>query len=164
MVDWRANRLVDAPAKRSALEAQNLPEAIRLIRSSEVAVRYAAMLLGRITHASNNHITVITDENGKQSNKVLRDAMPAPPRPKRRLSPQSAKTAPVQTASVVHASSGSVVLPPPLKAPRPLGGPASRKRLAAQFEAESLQRRVDDIGSNLSTRAGKISACPMTWS
>ena len=39
MIGWRANRLVDALAKLSALEAQNLPAAIQLIRSSEAAVK-----------------------------------------------------------------------------------------------------------------------------
>jgi hypothetical protein len=159
MFDWRANRLVDALAKMSALEAQYLPEALRLIRSSEVAVKYAAMLLGRTTHACNNHVMVITDETGKESNKVLRDAMPAPLRPKRRLSPKSAKTAPVQVATLLHASNGSVVLPPPLKAARLAGGHTSRNQLAKQFEAECLQRRVDDIGSSLSNTAAKLSAC-----
>jgi len=58
MLHWRANRLVDALAKLSASQAQHLPEAVRLISSSEAAVRHAAKLLGRTTHAANHHSTV----------------------------------------------------------------------------------------------------------
>ena len=150
MIDWRANRLVDALAKMSALEAQNIPEALKLIKSSEVAVRYAAKLLGRTTHAANHHVTVVTDDDGKQHNKVSRDAMPAPQRPKRRLSPKRAKAVPVQTEACVPATS-RVVLPPPLKTAKP-------KQSARQLEADRLKRRVEEIGSSLSASAGRASA------
>ena len=159
MIDWRANRIVDALAKMSALQAQHLPEALKLIKSSEAAVRYAAKLLGRTTHAANHHVTVVTDENGKECNKILRDAMPAPQRPKRRLSPKGAKAAPVPTATCLPSSSSSrVVLPPPLKTAKLGRKPPKRKQLARQLEAERLNRRVEEIGSSLSTSAGRISA------
>ena len=159
----RANRIVDALAKLSALQAQLLPEALKLIISSEAAVRYAAKLLGRTTHAANHHVTVVTDENGKECNKILRDAMPAPQRPKRRLSPKGAKAAPVPTATCLPSDSSSssssrVVLPPPLKTAKLGRKPPKRKQLAEQVEAERLNRRVEEIGSSLSTSAGRISA------
>lgn len=157
MLDWRANRLVDALAKMSALEAQYLPEAIKLIKSAEAAVRYAAMLLGRTTHAANNHTTVVTDENGKQSNKVIRDAMPAPQRPKRRLSPCRATETPGKQSARSGICEGSTVLPPPLKAPR-TGALCSNPASARKLEQERLKRRVDDIASTLSVTPGKPSA------
>ena len=161
MLDWRANRLVDALAKRSALEAQYLPEAIKLIKSAEAAVRYAAMLLGRTTHAANNHHTVVTDENGKQYNKVIRDAMPAPQRPKRRLSPCKATEAPGKQSTRSDRSDickVNTVLPPRLKAPRTGALCSSHKVSARRLEQERLKRRVDDIASTLSVTPGKPSA------
>ena len=83
-----------------------------------MAVRYAAKLLGRTTYAANHHCTVVTGEDGKQCNNILRDAMPAPNRPKRRLSPKS-KTATSCGATAPHpvaTSDDGAVLPPPLKA------------------------------------------------
>ena len=59
-VDWRANRLVDALAKLSALEAQYLPAAIKLLKSAEKAVLYAAKLLGRVTYAAEHHSIKVT--------------------------------------------------------------------------------------------------------
>ena len=92
MFDWCANRLVDSLAKMFALEAQNIPQALKLIRSSEAAVRYPAKLLGRTTFAANHHVTTVVDDDGKKCNKVSRDSV-------------SATLA--QTPSVAKASQGS---------------------------------------------------------
>jgi len=157
MVDWRANRLVDALAKMSALEAQDLHEAVRLIKSSETAVRYAASLLGRTTHAANNHAIVVTDENGKECNKVVRDAMPAPRRIKRRLSPSGAKPVCKQATTTLPQNSGAD-LPPPRKAPSLCPSSDKPWQVAKKLESERLRQRVEEIGSSLSTSVGKIPA------
>ena len=160
MLHWRANRLVDALAKLSALQAQDLPHAIRLIKSCEVAVKHAAKLLGRTTYAANHHCVVAIGEDGKQSNRFLRDAMPAPVRPKRRLSP---KHKPVTTtrATAPHVAAPSedgTVLPPPLKMRKVQGTNSDLRQGARQLETVRLRRRVEEIGSALTTLPGSIPA------
>ena len=100
----------------SALEAQNTPEALKLIRSREFAVRYAG--LGRTTLAAKHHVTIVGDDEGKQCNKVLRISVSAPQRCKHSLLPKKAEEVPVQTAACML-SSYRVVVPPPLNAARP---------------------------------------------
>jgi len=160
MLHWRANRLVDALAKLSASQAQHLPEAVRLISSSEAAVRHAAKLLGRTTHAANHHSTVVTGDDGKQQVKILRDAMPAPPRPKRRLSPRPEKsTGAAEAAQPLEATSdGAPALPPPLKARKVLTGGTAHRAEEKRLEEQRLRQRVDEIGSALCKRPGAVTA------
>ena len=77
-VDWRANRLADGLAKQAAAWSQPPAAALRLLASALVAVRHAAMLLARVTHAANNHIVVTEHEDGSTSNKKVRDAVDKP--------------------------------------------------------------------------------------
>ena len=161
MVDWRANRLVDALAKMSALEAQHIPEVIKLLKGAEAAVKHAAKLLGRTTHAANNHAVVVEDVNGKQVTKITRDAMQAEHKPKRRLSPDRVGTQSQCRKAEQSESTGNgcTLLPPPLKAPRVGASGSLRAGNAQALERERLTRRVDEIGSALSVSAGKPSAC-----
>ena len=113
MVDWRANRLVDALAKMSASEAQCVPAALKLGASTEMAVRHAAQLLGQVTHAANHHRVTIEDDKGNVSCKLCRDVMEAPRRPKRRLSPDicTARPSEVAVAPVPYSSTAQCLQP-----------------------------------------------------
>ena len=159
MVDWRANRLVDALAKMSALEAQYLPEVVELVRSAESAVTHAAKLLGRTTHAANNHATIVEDASGNQIVKLTRDATQLEHKPKRRLSPERANNPQWSKAESSQPSPcDGMSLPPPLKAPK--GGTSGSLpiRDAKALERERLKRRVDEIGLSLSVPAERPSA------
>ena len=152
MLDWRANRLVDALAKMSALEAQYLPEAVELLRSAEVAVTHAAKLLGRTTHAANSHSIVVENADGMQVTKITRDAMQIVHKPKRRLSPDKLASLPKCSKSAPSPpnADGDSVLPPPLKAPRVGVTSSSASSRARARERERLRQRVDEIGLSLS--------------
>ena len=77
MIVWRANRLVDTLAKRAAARRAASPACIALLGAAGQAVRHAAMLLGRVTHASNHFVHVTTDPDGKRTVQVRRDASQA---------------------------------------------------------------------------------------
>ena len=160
MLHWRANRLVDALAKLAASEAQHLPEAVRLICSSEAAVRHAAKLLGRTTHAANHHSTCVVGGDGTHKVVVLRDAMPAPTRPKRRLSPKPKAGASASAANQPQESSsdGAAALPPPLKARKVLTSGRAHLAREKRLEEQRLRLRVDEIGSALRTRPDAATA------
>ena len=56
IVDWRANRLVDASSEQEA-HVRAMPQACeRLLDSAVAGVRHASRLLGRVTYAANNHM------------------------------------------------------------------------------------------------------------
>ena len=63
LVDWRANRLVDALAKVSATEVRSSGAVRNLIASAVAVVKHAAMLLGRVTHNANHHVINIIDDD-----------------------------------------------------------------------------------------------------
>ena len=128
MLDWRANRFADALAKMSAAEAQCMPACLQLLEAAAVALRHAAMLLGRVTHAANHHVVYVPDESGNQVAKVLRDAAQFEHRRKRRLSPVAVAkdSAVVAPGEGKEQASSVAALPPPLKARR-AGLEASRQ-------------------------------------
>ena len=64
MLDWRANRLVDALAKEAAAEHQPPPAVAKLLHSAKSAVKHYAMLLGRITHAANHYTVMVPGPDG----------------------------------------------------------------------------------------------------
>ncbi len=147
MVDWRANRLVDALAKMAALEAQYLPTAVKTLKSAEIAVRYAAKLLGRVTYAANHHCITIIDDKGISKTKTCRDAMEAPKRPKRRLSPVGAK--PVLETTCQGIRHIEPALLKPMKAHSSAEVPLTHARAARKLAQVQLMRRADEIGSQL---------------
>ena len=55
-IDWRANRLADALAKRAASDGAPPTAVLRLLKSAQAAVEFSAKLLGRITFAANHHV------------------------------------------------------------------------------------------------------------
>ena len=129
MLDWRANRLVDALAKMSAAEAQCMPACPELVESAAIALRHAAMLLGRVTHAANHHVVYEPDDSGELVAKIRRDAVQCSHKRKRRLSPKVLGVAAAVVSGGVEkqASAGSAV-PRPLKAPRTTEEASRQKR------------------------------------
>ena len=81
--DWRANRLADALAKSAAGHRAMPISTERFLKSATAAARHAAGLLGAVTHAANNHVVQVVDDQGRITRQVCRDAEPRPsgPRP-----------------------------------------------------------------------------------
>ena len=73
MIEWRANRLVDALAKTGAATVAPASETIELVTSAEALVRHRLAQLAQATHRANNHIVTILKEEGEWVTKVLRD-------------------------------------------------------------------------------------------
>ena len=117
-------------------------------------------MLGRTTHAANNHAVVVENGSGKQITKIIRGAMPAEHRAKRRPSPDRDPAQPLGHRAVLPPPIGrdGIVLPPPLKAPKVGSVAPARAGSAKAFEREQLRGRVDDIASSLSVSAGRPSA------
>jgi hypothetical protein len=76
VADWRANRLVDALAKRAAASRQAPLAITRLLTSGRSAVRHAAALLGQVTHAANNCVMDCALPDGSVVQRICRDAQP----------------------------------------------------------------------------------------
>ena len=94
VVDWRANRLVDALAKLAAAFGQ-APKAItRLLESGRIAVRHGAALLGVVTHAANNHKLQVERPDGTWGTSSIRDAQQPANHRKRQRAPLQAPKAP----------------------------------------------------------------------
>ena len=89
-----------------------MPACLQLLEAAATALRHAAMLLGRVTHAANHHVVYVPDDSGKQVVKVLRDAVQCEHRRKRSLSPAAAKKAAV-VARGENKEQGSTVVAPP---------------------------------------------------
>ena len=151
-IDWRANRLVDALAKLAAAMRQAPMAVLRMLRSGDAAVRHAAALLGEVTHAANNHRTVVTKLDGSQVEILVRDAQPKDvssskvgAKPKASLLQPLSAEAPVLCSSSQLASLdvqwGRQPARSSVKAAR-----AVAKRRRAEDEA-ATRRRVEEIAS-----------------
>jgi hypothetical protein len=152
MVDWRANRLVDLLAKQAA-EARALPKnAVALLDSATVAVREAAKLLGRVTHAANNH-SVTEIVNGKEVKTVKRDAM-MPPKDKAK---RKAESEAVEVAEPPAKKSRKKTAKPEVKPwseqsvpkPRVRNASAMHELRLQAFQQACTKRRVEEVGSAL---------------
>ena len=140
MIDWRANRLVDALAKLAAGHQQVSEFTTQLLTSADAAVSHSACLLGVVTHAANNFRSQVTLEGGQEVTKVLRDSSDKP-RTKRATS-----SPPVLTPKAASLSKPASVAP--VAAWKPLSAAAAARREVLQ----QAKRRVEEIGSS-STRA-----------
>ncbi len=72
MVDWRANRLVDALAKNGAATIAHPEDTIKLIKSAEALVKHRLAQLAQATHRVNNHVVTTIDDDGVWVTKTLR--------------------------------------------------------------------------------------------
>ena len=64
--DWRANRLVDALARKAAAPSVQATATAKLLRSALRLVEHEAALLGVVTHAANHHEVCVTGDDGSQ--------------------------------------------------------------------------------------------------
>ena len=73
-LDWLSNMAVDELAK-SAARSCRVPEATRTrVRAAKTAALFWRSRLGRVTHASQNHITTSMNERGEPATTVHRDS------------------------------------------------------------------------------------------
>ncbi len=110
-VDWRANRLADALAKRATGASHLCRQAQKVIRQAELLVAHECALLGVVTHAANNHSRVVTDPDGTVRRLTVRDAAalrrprPSPgPTPAATSAPPAPAPPPTQVAPPVAPS------------------------------------------------------------
>ena len=78
IIDWRANRLVDALAKMAAEQSRLLHALLALLKTTTLAAQYSARLLGRVTFAANNCLKLVHNEDGTVTQVMCRDFQPAP--------------------------------------------------------------------------------------
>ena len=147
--DWRANRLVDGLAKRAAAERPMPTAASKLLDSGAAAVRHHSMLLGRVTHAANNHTIYRTGDDGVQHAHVMRDAMQVPRVYKRKAAEQLQ-----DQAKEVKRKPAIIVQPlAPSPAPTPQSPSQLHRARMQLYQDDCTKRRVDDIGAACSTTA-----------
>ena len=77
-IDWRANRLVDKLAKLAAWAAADTTSCFEVLKGGEAAAAHAAIVLGIVTHAANNHRTAERQPDGSVKHTVLRDSVDKP--------------------------------------------------------------------------------------
>ena len=162
MIDWRANRLVDALAKRAAARRAASPACIALLDAAGQAARHAAMLLGRVTHASNHFVHVTTDPDGKRTVQVRRDASQTGRHLGAGTRATSAPPA-VQAISCTPAVPGgwsiaAVATMAPTAIPVPLSQAAKAAGARRSTERDFLARRVAAIGASLSAPSDQPTA------
>jgi hypothetical protein len=158
-IDWRANRLVDALAKQEAA-ARILPRpSLDLLESANSAVKHAAMLLGRTTHAANNCAVVVVGPDGTSITRTRRDATPAPRYAKKKAEAQPAATVclrPPKRAVVSVAKAWTSEDLPRKKSGCSAGAAhAARER---QCQAARVEVRVQEIGASLVASSSLTSA------
>jgi hypothetical protein len=77
IVDWRANRLVDALAKAYARDMAAPDSYYAVLASARAAVTHSAALLGLVTHAANHHREEVVRDDGSSAFVIVRDASDA---------------------------------------------------------------------------------------
>ena len=83
IVDWRANRIVDALANNGAATVAHDNSTFELIVSAEALVKHRLIQLAQATHRANNHTVTILNCDGVWVTKKLRDSVSRPPRVRR---------------------------------------------------------------------------------
>ena len=158
VVDWRANRLVDALAKACANDVLPMAMITDLVNSGGEATKHAAALLGAVTHTANNFKVKEFGPDNEIITKTLRDSQKVEyaVKVKRKREPTIVKEKSPATAIA------QPVLPPAAdevasdtdaddhatsrrKSTKKTEYAAARKRSLATLEAERLCRRVTEI-------------------
>ena len=170
VVDWSANRLVDALAKQAAAQRRAPVAITRLMASARVAVKHSARLLGRVTHAANQCKHEVVMPDGSKAQRTRRDAQShtgQQRRPGGRREQHRVLAPPVQllqeTPAVVGshhercerkrtASQAALLANSRQKVAR-----AERARSKAADDAHSL-RIVGEIGTRLAVPKGRLPA------
>ena len=78
MVDWRANRLVDALAKTGAAITAPSDGTTELVKSAEALVKHRLAQLAQATYRANHHTVTSLSADGDWTTKVLRDSTSRP--------------------------------------------------------------------------------------
>lgn len=156
MLDWRANRLVDALAKEAAAEHQPPPAVAKLLHSAKSAVKHYAMLLGRITHAANHHPVTVVGPDGQLVAKNCRDSVDRP-----RVTREKAVTKRPQPKEPATAQKAPKLIKPWQPSAADLLGRTPQRSRAAEAKrasSEQLHRRVQEIGQALQPPQGGLTA------
>jgi hypothetical protein len=159
VVDWRANRLVDALAKLAATRGQAPKAIVRLLESGKAAMRHAAALLGVVTHGANHHEVPVQRPDGTWGVKTVRDAQQAPSdgsdrRPRR--APLS--LVPPQPPAQLGRLAIAPTISSRLRAEHQHSGAAKAAKRKRAEEAASTKRRVDEIGASAAAPDAEPSA------
>ena len=136
---------------------RRLPKAtLDLLESANVAVKHAAMLLGRVTHAANNCPISEIGPSGDSITRIGRDAMPAPRVNKRKAETQLVAPVPPKKPAVPSAKAWTA-RDEPSRGPGKSASSLQAAR-ARQLDAACVRRRVDEIGASLSASSSSASA------
>jgi len=151
MVDWRANRLVDAFAKTGAAIAAPSDETTALVKSAEALVKHRLAQLAQATHRANNHSVTVLSAECEWTTKLLRDSVSRPIGTKRSIASRG-------SAKKVATSRRRIENVKPWKAPpKKSRGSTTRairgaNRIAA---AEQLSAALKSRATNLAPESGK---------
>ena len=86
-LSWRANRLVDAVAKRASLRDRASLRIVKFLEASNPFVRNKGRILAQATYRANHCSMTVLDADGNHTVRVVRDAT-AKPRSASRLRTQ----------------------------------------------------------------------------
>ena len=156
VLEWRANRLVDAIAKAEASRGMAPQGTVDLLNSATALVQRTAAQIGAATHAANNHITVVQLESGKTVNKTVRDAQQAPT--KRTGRKPCCKTAvprkepPAEDSSDWNTEDEVQAYGPNTKRARR----AAQKKLRKRAEHDALERVVQGVAASLKAEVRRV--------
>ena len=156
VVDWRANRLVDALAKEAASSRQAPMAITRLLSSGRAAVRHSAALLGRVTHAANNCIMDCTLPDGNVVQRACRDAQqPRFTRKRRKDSTDSAPRPPEPPASLPQVDLSTEEQAQSLRSARATAAKEQAAYCRAQQEWHT-KRRIAEIAAASRPPTGRL--------
>ena len=166
VVDWRANRLVDALAKLAAARRRAPMAVTRLLASTNAAVKHAAKLLGCVTHQANNFKDEVVLPSGLRVQQTRRDAQPHTGQRRqagsRRRQPQGPPLQvlheiPVEVSSRIHecGRKRTIEQVPPQSYKRAKLARAERARSKAAEEAHT-QWIVEETGNRLIIPAHRV--------
>ena len=142
VLEWRANRLVDAIAKAEASKGVAPQGTVDLLKSAAALVQHSAAQTGAATFAANNHIISVQLESGKVVNKTIRDVQEAPAKKKAQRpcckEAASEKEPPAESASEWDSDDELQAYGPNTKRSRR----AAQKKIRKQSEHDALRRVV----------------------
>ena len=144
----RSLRLL-AFAKLSSEEARTSEAVRKLLDSAAIAVKHSACLLGRVTHAANNHIVEAVSADGTTVQKTIRDATEKPRSYSKKLRQPSQASMTAPSPALPTCSNGAAPTSSARKRPYPSHGLRE-----ASAEAANTLRRVEEIGTALPAPAG----------
>jgi len=160
IIDWRANRLVDALAKMAAAQSKMPPAMLALLKTATLAAQYSARLLGRVTHAANNCPELVLNEDGTSSQVLRRDSQSAPRQHCKRKRRIHDDLGPARKSAATSAA--EAVTARPWTAPTSQRMPRRRLRIervrAAEAERNDLKMHLEGLSDSLTAAAPPVTA------